>query len=384
MPAPPVIVVAPASFKGALPARDAAAAVAQGLAQALGEATEAADVTIRSCPLADGGEGTLDALLACGGTRRLLRVRNAAGDWRDAAVGILPDGSAVVETAQIVGFTDAAGMRTPAAARSTLGIGDALRQLLDLGVRRFHVALGGSSTNDGGAGLLTALGLRLLDAVGRPLAPVPAALGALAEVDVSGLDRRLRDACFVALADVDNPFAGAHGATAVFGPQKGIAAADVERLDAVLDRYAAQLEVALQRRARTAPGAGAAGGLGFALLLGAERRAGAEVVADQVGLDAALADADWLITGEGRSDAQTLRGKAPAVAGARARRAGVPATLLSGALDPAALPELRRHFDGCFACVPGPIALEQALGDAATLLRDAAEQLGRFWAAVRN
>jgi glycerate kinase len=267
--------------------------------------------------------------------------------------------------------------------RSTLGMGEAIRMLLDEGVRRFFVALGGSSTNDGGAGLLAGLGLTLFDSEGKALDPSPRELARLARVDVSGLDPRLGEASFVGMSDVDNPLTGHHGATAVFGPQKGVAANDIEAIDGVIGRFAALLEAALGRSGpssvQASPGSGAAGGLGFALrVLGAQFQPGAEVVAVQLDLDAALDGADWLITGEGRSDVQTLHGKAPFIACQHARKAGVPATLLSGAVDPAALGRLSDHFSGCFSPAPGPMTLDVAMRDAARLLTDKAEQLARL------
>ncbi|WP_118181346.1 glycerate kinase [Paraburkholderia phosphatilytica] len=366
----PVVVIAPDSFKGSLEADQVAEAIARGVRRARPEAE------VRLCPMADGGEGTLDAMLSRGGEQRELIVRGAAGRVRNARAGILPDGSAIVETAEIAGITDPVGMAVPVDTRDTLGMGEAIRMLLDAGVRRFYVALGGSSTNDGGAGLLAGLGLQLFDAAGDALEPTPAALGRVARVDVSQLDARLAEASFTAMSDVDNPLTGEHGATAVFGPQKGVRADQVDTIDAALAHFADVLEAALGRRARDLPGAGAAGGLGFALhMLGAAFEPGAEVVARQIGLDAALAGADWLITGEGRSDVQTLHGKAPFVACRHAAAAGVPATLLSGAVDPAALPRLSEYFSGCFSPAPGPITLEVAIRDAARLLENEAEQL---------
>jgi len=369
----PVVVIAPDSFKGSLSAQEVAQAIGAGVLRALPEAQ------LRLCPMADGGEGTLDAMLAQGGERRRLRVRGAAQAERDAAVGLLPDGSAVIETAEIVGITDAVAMQTSVEARSTRGLGEAIRVLLDAGARRFFVALGGSSTNDGGAGLLVGLGMKLFDADGRELEPTPAQLTALSRVDVSGLDARLAEASFVAMSDVDNPLTGEHGATAVFGPQKGVTADRIGALDTVLAHFAELAEAALGRPGRALPGAGAAGGLGFALhLLGARFEPGAEVVAAQVGLDAALEHADWLITGEGRSDLQTLHGKAPFIACRHAHAAGVPATLLSGGIDPGALARLGEHFNGCFSPAPGPITLDAAIRDAARLLANEAEQLTRL------
>ncbi|WP_321964681.1 glycerate kinase [Paraburkholderia sp. J7] len=375
----PVIVIAPDSFKGSLSADGVAAAIAEGIRRVR------ADADIRIRPMADGGEGTLDAMLSIGGERRVMTVEGAAGPKRDAAVGLLSDGSAIVETAEIVGITDAVGMGVPVDARSTRGMGEAIRALLDEGVRRFYVALGGSSTNDAGAGLLAGLGLQLFDAAGKPLAPTPQALAQVARVDVSGLDARLREASFVGMSDVDNPLTGEHGATAVFGPQKGVTPEQVAPIDAALGRFADLLEAALGRRVRDEAGSGAAGGLGFALrMLGASFEPGAEVVARTIGLDEALDRADWLITGEGRSDVQTLHGKAPFIACRHAAAVGVPATLLSGAVDAAALPRLAEHFSGCFSPAPGPITLETAIRDAARLLANEAEQLARLKYAART
>ncbi|MDQ7977519.1 glycerate kinase [Paraburkholderia sp. SARCC-3016] len=371
--AAPVVVVAPDSFKGSLNAEAVAQAIADGIRRAR------ADANIRICPMADGGEGTLDAMLSRGGERRTLTVRGAAGAARDAATGLVGDGSAIIETAEVVGITDPVGMGVPVEDRSTRGMGEAIRALLDEGVRRFYVALGGSSTNDGGAGLLVGLGLKIFDAQGNELEPTPEQLARATHVDASQLDARLAEATFIGMSDVDNPLTGDHGATAVFGPQKGVKPDQVIAIDAALARFADLLEPALARNARNLPGAGAAGGLGFALhMLGAQFEPGAEVVARQIGLDEALQGADWLITGEGRSDVQTLHGKAPFIACRHARAAGVPATLLSGAVDPAALPRLTEHFSGCFSPAPGPITLETAIRDAARLLANEAEQLTRL------
>ncbi|MEA3088957.1 MAG: glycerate 2-kinase [Caballeronia sp.] len=373
-PAPsPVVVIAPDSFKGSLSAEQVADAIASGIRRAR------SDAVIRIVPMADGGEGTLDAMLAAGGERRLIDVRGAAAKRREAATGLLADGSAVVETAEVVGITDPDGMAVPVAERSTLGMGEAIRALLDLGVRKFYVALGGSSTNDGGAGLLVGLGLKLFDADNKPLEPVPSQLARIARIDATGLDPRMREAEFTGMSDVDNPLTGEHGATAIFGPQKGVTPDQIATIDAALGHFADLLEPALQRTGRDKPGAGAAGGLGFALhMLGARFEAGAEVVAREVGLDEALDGANWLITGEGRSDVQTLHGKAPFIACQHARAHGVEASLLSGAIDPAALPRLSEHFSGCFSPAPGPITLEVAIRDAATLLANEAEQLTRL------
>ncbi len=375
-----VVVIAPDSFKGSVSAPEAATAIAAGLARVWPTAE------LRRCPMADGGEGTLDAILSRGGERRSHRVSGAGGASIAVAYGLLDDGStAVIEAAQVVGLTDAAAGAVDVEQRSTRGVGELMRVVLDAGIRRIMIGVGGSSTNDGGAGMLAALGLSLADASGRAVAPTPEGLASLAAVDAGALDRRLADATITIMSDVNNPLCGERGATAIFGPQKGVRTERIIELDARLARFASLAERAVGRTVNALPGAGAAGGLGFALqLIGGEMRSGAQVVADLVGLDAALSGADWLVTGEGRSDAQTLLGKTPWVVAQRAAAQGVPATLLSGGIDRAALPEFARHFAGCFALPSGPATLAECVADAARLLADRAEQIARLFDAARG
>lgn len=380
----PVIVIAPDSFKGSLCAADVARAIATGIRRTLPHAE------LRLRPMADGGEGTLDAIVAGGEDSSrgaigdasrmvMLRVRGASGAPVDARAAILADGTGIVEVAQVVGLTDPIGTATDVAKRDTRGVGEMIVKLLDSGCRRLMVGLGGSSTNDGGAGLLAALGVRFVDAEGSLLAPDPEHLAGLRAMDITRLDARLAACTVTVMSDVNNPLTGARGATAIFGPQKGVRAEAVDALDATLAQYAAVACVAFQRDVRDAPGAGAAGGLGYALqLLGATLRSGAEVVADVVGLDAALSGAAWAITGEGRSDAQTTMRKAPWIVAERARARAIPVSLLSGGLDSAALPALNRQFAGCFALAPGPASLPDAIAHASAWLADRADALTRL------
>jgi glycerate 2-kinase len=321
------------------------------------------------------------------GSRRHANACGAGGSPIDAGYGILESTvgpTAVLETAQVVGITDPAGMGASVGMRTTRGMGEIIRALLDQGVRRFMIGLGGSSTNDGGAGMLMALGVSLRDAAGREIAPGPEGLATLTHVDASTLDPRLASCAITIMSDVNNPLTGERGATAIFGPQKGVTTAQIRRFDDAIARFAERAETALGRRAATAPGAGAAGGLGFALqLIGGSFQSGAEVVADLIGLDAALAGADWAITGEGRSDAQTLLRKAPFVVAERARAQAVPVTLISGAVEPDALPELGKHFAGCFGLPNGPLSLDECIADVSKLLADRAEQIARVLLAVR-
>jgi len=377
---PFIVVIAPDSFKGSTAAPATAAAIAEGLRRVWPGAE------LRLCPMADGGEGTLDAVLSRGGQRVTARVTGAAGKTVEAGYGIVGEGKiAIIEAAQIVGLTDPDGTAIDVELRSSRGIGELMARLLDGGLPEFMVGLGGTSTNDGGAGMLAALGLRLLDAKGRAVDATPEGLANLVAVDAAGLDPRLRQTTITIMSDVDNVLTGPRGATAIFGPQKGARPERVGELDARLARFASLVEKALGKTARDRPGAGAAGGLGFALqLLGGEMRSGAEVVADLIGLNTALHGANWVITGEGRTDAQTLLGKTPLVVARRSAAMGVPATLISGGIDRTALPELSRHFAGCFSVTDGPMTLEDCIANAARLLADRGEQAGRLYTAARG
>ncbi|HEX9301780.1 MAG TPA: glycerate kinase, partial [Casimicrobiaceae bacterium] len=220
----PAIVLAPDKFKSSLTAPAVCAAIARGLVRVW------PDADVRMCPMADGGDGTLDAVLARGGERRKRSVTGAGGRSHSAPYGVLngPNGrTAVLEVAQIVGITDPEGMAVPVARRTTRGVGELLRALLDEGVRSFMIGLGGSSTNDAGAGLLAALGLKLVDARGAAVAPTPEGLAALARVDATALDARIEEAAITIMSDVNNPLCGERGATAIFGPQKGVRLEDV-------------------------------------------------------------------------------------------------------------------------------------------------------------
>ncbi|WP_284196342.1 glycerate kinase [Chitinimonas prasina] len=367
----PRIVIAPDSFKGTLSAAQAAHAMATGLSRIWPEA----DLHLH--PMADGGEGTLEAVAAAMPAQWQHAVMpDLEGRLKPARWLRLPDGSAVIESAELVGITLVGSSQV--ADRSTLGLGQLLLAVLDAGCARVLLGLGGTGTNDGGVGLLAALGARFLDGRGLLLPPTLASLADLAVVDLSGLDSRLAQTRLVALADVASPLCGATGATAVFGPQKGVRSEELDRFDRRLQRLGELGDAVRGQDLRDQPGSGAAGGLGWALrLLGATLEPGAEAIADLQKLDASLAGADWLLTGEGRSDAQTPLGKVPWRVAGRAARLAVPASLLSGDIDSAALPALQQRFDHCLALVGGAVDRETAQRDAASLLTDAAEAMAR-------
>ncbi|MFF4488909.1 glycerate kinase [Streptomyces sp. NPDC001544] len=330
------VLVAADKFKGSLTAVQVAARVTAGLRRVV------PGLRVEALPVADGGDGTVDAAVAAGFERREVRVAGPLGQEVTAAFA-LRGGTAVVEMAEASGLQRLpAGVFAPLTA-STYGSGELLRAALDAGARTIVFGVGGSATTDGGAGMLTALGARFLDADGEPVPPGGGGLAGLASADLTGLDPRLSSVELVLASDVDNPLTGPKGAPAVYGPQKGASPDDVEALDAVLAHYAQVLEATVGPRAAeyaAAPGAGAAGGIGYgALLLGAAFRPGIEVMLDVLGFGPALARADLVITGEGSLDEQTLHGKAPAGVAAAARAAGKDVVAVCGrlALTPDAL-----------------------------------------------
>lgn len=332
--------------------------------------------------MADGGEGTLDAVLsAAGGARQICSVLDASGRERQGAWGLLEDNTAVIEMAAAAGLELVPpALRQPMHACS-YGVGQLIKAALDARARRIILGLGGSSTNDGGAGMLTALGARLLDAQGIPLAPGGAALKRLAILDTSVLDPRLQDVTFEVACDVDNPLCGASGASHVFGPQKGASAAQARELDLALEHFANVCAAHLGVDLRDCAGAGAAGGLGFSALafLGAMFRPGVEIVAEIGGLEAAMTGATLVFTGEGRMDAQTLRGKTPAGVARIAQRAGVPVIALAGALGNGYEALYACGVTAAFSLVSGPMPLNSACANADALLADRARDVMRLW-----
>ncbi|MEE1941882.1 glycerate kinase [Streptomyces sp. TRM 70361] len=324
------MLIAADKFKGSLDAAEVAGHVAAGIRRARpGTAVEA-------LPVADGGDGTVTAAVAGGFALRQTAVTGPLGKAVTASYA-LRDGTAVVELAEASGLRKLpAGVLAPLSATS-YGTGELLLAAMDSGARTVVLGVGGSATTDGGAGMLTALGARLLDRDGRPVGPGGGPLRELATADLTGLDPRLRETRIVLAGDVDNPLTGEAGAAAVYGPQKGASTADVELLDAALAHYARVLAESLGPRAAEAarwPGAGAAGGVGYGALaaLDAVFRPGIEVLLEVLGFADALERADLVITGEGSLDSQTLRGKAPAGVAAAARRAGRPVVAVCGRL----------------------------------------------------
>lgn len=369
------IVLAPDSFKESMTAAEAAAAMARGVRRVL------PDADCVEVPLADGGEGTTTALVAALGGRLLdVATTDALGRPVRATIGLVDDEVAVVEVAAAVGLGLVPPDERDVMASTSAGVAPLVRAALDAGVHRLVVGLGGTATNDGGAGLLVGLGARLLDRAGDPVGAEPRGLHRVATVDLTGLDPRLAGISVELACDVTSPLLGPHGASAVFGPQKGATPAQVDELEAALTALARALDEAVGHPVRDEPGAGAAGGLGAAFLaLGATRRPGIEVVLEAVGLEEHLRDADLALTGEGAVDSQTLAGKTPAGVAAVARRLGVPVVVVAGRVDPSAdvlldhgvvavVPMLRRVSTLAEALGAGPDDLEHAVATTVRLV----------------
>ncbi len=376
------LVIAPDSFKEAASAAQVAAAVAEGWGSVWPE-TE-----LRMVPMADGGEGTLDALVG-GGRGRVERVEATGplGEPVAACLGFLDEGrAAVVESAQAVGLSlIPPGERNPART-TTFGVGEMIVAALDRGARRILVAVGGTSTNDGGAGMAQALGVSLKDAEGRELRPGGEALLRLDRVDSSGLDPRIAKTEILVACDVNNPLCGPTGASLLYSPQKGADPEMAERLDDALAHFAGVVMRDLDRDMRLLPGGGAAGGLGagLAAFLGARLVPGVEVVAREAGLEAALRGADLAITGEGRLDAQSLWGKVPVGVARLARAAGVPVIALAGSLSGDLSALYAEGLTAAFALADGPVSLEESMAATEELLRRRSAMLARIWRAARE
>ncbi|SFB91725.1 glycerate kinase [Pseudomonas citronellolis] len=370
------LVIAPDSFKESLSAPEVAAAIARGWSRA----RPLDEILLR--PMADGGEGTVDAVLAAtGGERRECAVRGPLGAPVQAHWGWLEEGAAVIEMAAASGLHWVAPELRDATRTTSYGTGELIRAALDAGARKIILGLGGSATNDGGMGLLQALGVRFLDERGEPLGDGGAALAGLHAIDLAGLDPRLAAVEVEVAADVNNPLCGEHGASAVFGPQKGASPEQVRQLDAALARYAEVAARTLGQDHSLFPGVGAAGGLGFAAraFLRARFRPGVELVAEVSGLAEALRGADLAITGEGRLDEQSLHGKTPIGVARLAREAGVPLIALAGSLGKGYGRLHEAGIAAAFSLVPGPISLADAMAGAAGELEARAEELARLW-----
>ncbi|EOY5382508.1 glycerate kinase [Cronobacter dublinensis] len=376
------IVIAPDSFKESLSAMDVATAIEAGFREIYPQATYV------RLPMADGGEGTVEAMVAAtGGHIVQVPVTGPLGNRVEGFYGVLGDGeTAVIEMAAASGLHLVPPAQRDPRITTSFGTGELILAALDSGVKAIIIGIGGSATNDGGAGMMQALGARFLDSQQRGLLPGGASLAALEHIEMSGLDPRLAHTTFTVACDVDNPLCGAKGASAIFGPQKGATPEMVAQLDAALRRFGTTLEAVTGKRIISAPGAGAAGGMGAALLgmLNAQLRPGIDIVTQTLGLAQAVRDADLVITGEGRLDSQSIHGKTPVGVARVAKQFQRPVVAIAGSLTPDYQVVHEHGIDAAFSVLDRIVTLEEALDDAARNLRVTARNVAALWRMAHN
>ncbi len=370
------ILIAPQSLKGSLTAAEAGSAIAQGVRTIFTQA--AIDVV----PIADGGEGTAQALVdASGGKLIQMMVTGPLGEPVPAFFGLMGDGNtAVIEMAACAGLPLVPPEKRDPRITTTYGVGELMHAALDIGSRHFIIGIGGSATNDGGAGMVQALGVKLFDTQGREISRGGAALATLAHISTSGMDPRIQHCTVDVACDVNNPLCGPLGASAVYGPQKGATPEMVEELDKALAHFAKIIEKELGVAVQDIPGAGAAGGLGAGLMafLHAKLRPGAQIVFEALGLEERIQQADLVITAEGQIDAQTAYGKSVGAVAEIAKRYNLPVIALAGSLGEHYQVAYELGIDALAALPTSPMTLTYAMENAARLMREASERACRF------
>ena len=376
------IVIAPDSYKESLTAMEVATAIEAGFRQIL------PDAEYHKLPMADGGEGTVQSLVdATGGSIVKHRVTGPLGEQVDSFYGLMGDGkSAVIEMAAASGLHLIPPEKRNPLLTTTFGTGELILAALDKGVEHIIVGIGGSATNDGGIGMAQALGIKMQDAEGKEIGFGGVELSRLACIDTRAVDPRLAAIKLEVACDVDNPLCGPKGASQVFGPQKGATPEMVEQLDANLARYAGIIKQQLDRDVKEMAGAGAAGGLGAALigLLDAGLRPGIEIVMDAVKLSEIVADADLVITGEGRIDSQTIHGKTPIGVARTAKKFHTPVIGIAGCLSDDCDVVYEHGIDAVFSVVPRAMALADALDEAAFNVQMTARNVAAMWVLGRG
>lgn len=370
------VVVAPQTFKGSISALEVARAMSEGIRRVV------PDAEVVLVPVADGGDGTLETLVeGSGGQIRTCEVTGPLGERITARWGAMGDGNtAMIEMARTSGLALVPVERRNPLITTTYGLGEAILTALDAGFRRFIIGIGGSATNDAGAGMAQALGIRLLDRDGRDLPFGGAALARLERIDTSGLDPRAHESQFRVACDVNNPLTGPRGASAIYGPQKGATPEMVKQLDEALKRFAEVVRRDIGADINDLPGAGAAGGLGGGLVafLNAELRPGVDIVLETVGLAQKLQNADLVITGEGSLDHSTVYNKAPVGVAARAKALGIPVVAISGSLGQGYYGVHHHGIDAAAAITFAPMTLDEASRRAAELITAVTEEAFRF------
>ncbi len=376
------VVIAPDAFKECLSAEAVAVALADGWLRVY------PDADIRCVPMADGGEGTVDALVAATGGRHVAHtVTGPLGSPVTARYGVLGDGSiAVIEMAAASGFALVPPATRDVARATTYGTGELIAHALDSGCRRIIVGIGGSATNDGGAGMAQALGYRLLAADGAELPPGGLALHHLARIDATSRHPAIAESEVLVACDVENPLCGPTGASLVYGPQKGATPETARALDEALRHFAEVVKAQLGVDVLETPGAGAAGGLGAGLIAftGARLRPGVAMIAEASGLEAHIAHADVVITGEGKLDRQSAFGKTPVGVARIARAHRVPVIAVAGALEPGFESVYDLGINAVLGVTRAPMSLSKAITRCESALADTAEAAARLWRAART
>jgi glycerate kinase len=370
------IIVAPDSFKGSLTALEAGISIQKGIL------SEIPNAEVEVIPMADGGEGTLDTLLfGTRGKRFQVSAMGPLGERVETEYGVLGDHETVIiEMALISGLPMVPDEKRNPLYTTTYGVGEVILEAINTGYRKFIIGLGGSATNDGGLGMLQALGVTFLDEYGNRVRPFGLSVKDVVFVDFSTLDYRVKECNFQIASDVENPLCGPNGATAVFGPQKGANPEMVEILDLSLSQFARIVEKEIKTNLQEQQGAGAAGGLGFAFLtIGGEMISGAELIAEATGLKDKISQSDLVITGEGQSDYQTLFGKVPGYIGKLASDQNVNAILISGSLGKG-YEQLYQYFLSCDSITTGPMSLQECMLNAEELLYKKAKNIARLLA----
>lgn len=371
------IVIAPQGFKGNLSALQVSQAIDNGIRRVV------PSVLTAIVPMADGGEGTMKALVdAIGGEMVPVEVTDPMGGRIIAHWGFLSDGvTAVIEMAAASGLDLVPFEKRNPLLATTYGTGELIRDALDRGCRKLIIGIGGSATNDGGVGMAQALGVKLLHAKGANLAFGGAALADLEHIDITTIDPRLADCDIIVACDVTNPLCGPQGASAVYGPQKGATKEMVVKLDAALAHYAEVIERDLGIDVRDVPGAGAAGGLGAGLIAFLKARVlpGVDVVIQATGLIEHLKEATLVFTGEGRLDSQTACGKVPVGVARKAKAFGLPVIAIAGEIANGYQAVYEQGIDTVFSIAPGPISLNQSMVRAEKLIADIAERAIRLF-----
>lgn len=371
------IIIAPDKFKGSMTAVEAAQSIARGIKAVLPAAQ------LELVPLSDGGEGLIDSLVGSAkGTLMHTVATDPLGSPVKAAWGLLDEGkTAVIEMSTASGLTLLPEEKRNPSITTTFGTGELIKAALDHGCTRLIIGIGGSATNDSGAGMAQALGAQFYDQYGRALSYGGAELLRLDRIDISALDKRLQNLVTLVACDVDNPLTGPLGASRIYGPQKGASPELVDTLDAALSNYAQVVKKELGIEIESVPGAGAAGGLGAGLIafLRAELRSGIELVLDALQIDRLLPDCSLLITAEGKLDAQSAHGKAPVGIARRAARFGVPVIALAGSIESDLEQFHSEGISACFAIADGPLTLEQSIARGPELLENKTAELMRLW-----